>query len=111
MRKKAAEHELEIRHAFMLEDRWSSMLAAATALQLSPEPTAVECGYQNKVPEGLRPILLPTTSARFRRIALGHLSNVVDAEDAVQDAVLAALTHRSPVQGASADVYVASRRS
>ena len=63
---------------------------AATALQLSPEPTAVEC-YQSKVQELTH--VITHHSARFRRIALGHLSNVADAEDAVQDALLSALTH------------------
>jgi len=69
---------------------------AATALQLSPEPTAVEC-YQNKVQELTH--VITHHSARFRRIALGHLSNVADAEDAVQDAVLSALTHVHQFRG------------
>jgi len=38
-------------------------------------------------------------SGRFRRIALCHLSNVADAEDAVQDALLAALTHVHQFRG------------
>ena len=38
-------------------------------------------------------------SARFRRIALGHLSNAADAEDAVQDALLSALTHVHQFKG------------
>jgi RNA polymerase sigma-70 factor (ECF subfamily) len=58
----------------------------ATALQLNP----VEC-YQSKVQELTE--VITHHSSRFRRIALGHLSNVADAEDAVQDAVLSALTH------------------
>jgi RNA polymerase sigma-70 factor (ECF subfamily) len=69
---------------------------AATALQLSPEPTAVEC-YQNKVQELTH--VITHHSARFRRIALGHLSNVADAEDAVQDALLSALTHVHQFRG------------
>jgi len=69
---------------------------AATALQLSPEPTAVEC-YQNRVQELTH--IITHHSARFRRIALGHLSNVADAEDAVQDAVLSALTHVHQFRG------------
>ena len=69
---------------------------AATALQLSPEPTAVEC-YQNRVQELTH--VITHHSARFRRIALGHLSNVADAEDAVQDAVLSALTHVHQFRG------------
>jgi RNA polymerase sigma-70 factor, ECF subfamily len=68
----------------------------ATALQLSPEPTAVEC-YQSKVPELTH--VIAHHSARFRRIALGLLSNVADAEDAVQDALLSALTHVHQFKG------------
>lgn len=36
---------------------------------------------------------------RFRRIALLHLGNVADAEDAVQDAVLSALAHVEQFRG------------
>ena len=38
-------------------------------------------------------------SPRFRRIALGRLGNVADAEDAVQDALLSALTHVDQFKG------------
>jgi RNA polymerase sigma-70 factor (ECF subfamily) len=69
---------------------------AATALQLSPEPTAVE-RYQSKVQELTH--VITHHSTRFRRIALGHLSNVADAEDAVQDALLSALTHVHQFRG------------
>ena len=69
---------------------------AATVLQLSPEPIAVEC-YQSKVQELTD--VITHHSARFRRIALRHLSNVADAEDAVQDAVLSALTHLHQFRG------------
>ena len=69
---------------------------AATALQLNPEPIAVEC-YQSKVQELTD--VITHHSARFRRIALGHLSNVADAEDAVQDALLSALTHVHQFRG------------
>src|ERR1700757_4106566 len=69
---------------------------AATALQLSPEPTAGEC-YQSKVQELTH--VITHHSPRFRRIALGHLSNVADAEDAVQDALLSALTHVHQFRG------------
>src|ERR1700739_3141275 len=69
---------------------------AATTLQLSPEPTAVEC-CQSKVQELAN--VSVHHSARFRRIALGHLSNVADAEDAVQDALLSALTHVHQFRG------------
>ena len=69
---------------------------AATALQLSQEPIAVEC-YQSKVQELTD--VITHHSARFRRIALGHLSNLADAEDAVQDALLSALTHVHQFRG------------
>jgi RNA polymerase sigma-70 factor, ECF subfamily len=69
---------------------------AATALQLSTEPTPVEC-YQSKVQELTN--VIAHHSARFRRIALGHLNNVADAEDAVQDALLSALTHVHQFRG------------
>ena len=69
---------------------------AATALQLNPEPIAVEC-YQSRVRELTD--VITHHSARFRRIALGHLSNVADAEDAVQDALLSALTHVHQFRG------------
>jgi len=69
---------------------------AATALQLNPEPIAVEC-YQSRVRELTD--VITHHSARFRRIALGHLSNVADAEDAVQDALLSALAHVHQFRG------------
>jgi len=71
---------------------------AATALQtnLNPELITVEC-YQSKVQELID--VITHHSARFRRIALGHLSNVADAEDAVQDALLSALTHVHQFRG------------
>jgi len=69
---------------------------AATALQLNPEPIAVECD-QSKVRELTD--VITHHSARFRRIALGHLSNVADAEDAVQDALLSALAHVHQFRG------------
>jgi RNA polymerase sigma-70 factor, ECF subfamily len=69
---------------------------AATALQLNPELSAVEC-YQSKVQELTH--VITHHSARFRRIALGHLSNVADAEDAVQDALLSAWTHVHQFRG------------
>src|ERR1700756_3789579 len=69
---------------------------AATALEMSREPTAGE-GYQSKVQELTD--VIAHHSARFRRIALGHLNNVADAEDAVQDALLSALTHVHQFRG------------
>jgi hypothetical protein len=52
-------------------------------------------------------MLCPCHSARFRRIGLGHLSNLADAEDAVQDALLSAFTHVYQFRGATEDVHVA----
>jgi RNA polymerase sigma-70 factor (ECF subfamily) len=69
---------------------------AATALQLNAEPIAVEC-YQSKVQELTD--VITRHSSLFRRIAFGHLSNVADAEDAVQDALLSALTHVHQFRG------------
>ena len=69
---------------------------AATSLRLNPEVIAVEC-YQSKVQELTD--VITSHSARFRRIALGHLSNISDAEDAVQDALLSALTHVHQFKG------------
>ena len=71
---------------------------AATALQLSPNPIAGEC-YQSKVRELID--VITQHSGRFRRIALGQLSNAADAEDAVQDALLSALTHVHQFRGQS----------
>jgi len=69
---------------------------AATVLQLSPEPISVEC-YQGKVQELID--VITHHSGRFRRIALGHLGNGADAEDAVQDALLSALIHVHQFRG------------
>jgi len=69
---------------------------AATALQLSREPIAVEC-YQRRMQELTD--VITRHSLRFRRIALGHLSSAADAEDAVQDALLSALTHVDQFKG------------
>jgi len=69
---------------------------AAMALQLNPELITVEC-YQRKLQELTD--VITNHSARFRRIALGHLSNAADAEDAVQDALLSALTHVHQFKG------------
>src|SRR5215813_12108469 len=69
---------------------------AATALQLKPEPSAVGC-YESKVQELTD--VIARHSPRFRRIALGHLNNVADAEDAVQDALLSAFTHVHQFRG------------
>jgi len=69
---------------------------SATALQLNVEPIPQDC-YQSKVQE-LTDVITSHTP-RFRRIALSHLSNVADAEDAVQDALLSAFTHVHQFRG------------
>jgi RNA polymerase sigma-70 factor, ECF subfamily len=62
----------------------------ATTLQVNPEPIAVNC-YQGKVQELTN--VIARHSSCFRQIAMRRLSNVADAEDAVQDALLSALKH------------------
>src|SRR5215510_7698505 len=69
---------------------------SATALQLNLEPTANEC-YQRKV-QALTDVV-NCYSPRFYRIAANRLSNVADAEDAVQDAFLSALKHLDQFRG------------
>src|SRR5215470_1369304 len=69
---------------------------AATALQLTPEPVAVGC-YESKVQELTD--VIARHSFRFHRIALGHLRNAADAEDAVQEALLSALKHLYQFRG------------
>ena len=69
---------------------------SATALQLNLEPTANEC-YQRKV-QALTDVV-KRYSPRFYRIAANRLSNVADAEDAVQDALLSALRHVQQFRG------------
>ena len=69
---------------------------AATALQPNPEPINVEC-YQRRVQEFTD--VITRYSLRFRKIALSHLSNVPDADDAVQDALLSALKHLHQFRG------------
>src|SRR5262245_29529854 len=69
---------------------------SATVQQLNVEPIPDDC-YQSKVQE-LTDVITSHTP-RFRRIALGHLSNFADAEDAVQEAVLSALTHVHQFRG------------
>src|SRR4029077_5175615 len=69
---------------------------ATTAIEINPEAVAAEC-YQRRVQE-LKDIIA-SHSPRFRRIALGHLGNAADAEDAVQDALLSALMHVHQFRG------------
>lgn len=69
---------------------------ATTALQTDPEIVPIGC-YRTKVQELTD--LITYYSARFRRIALAHLGDAADAEDAVQDALLSALTHVDQFRG------------
>ena len=69
---------------------------ATTAIEINPEAVAVDC-YPRKVQELTD--VINSHSLRFRRIALGHLGNAADAEDAVQDALLSALRHVDQFKG------------
>jgi RNA polymerase sigma-70 factor, ECF subfamily len=69
---------------------------ATTAVEINPEAVAVDC-YPRKVQELTE--VINSHSLRFRRIALGHLGNAADAEDAVQDALLSALRHVDQFKG------------
>jgi RNA polymerase sigma-70 factor, ECF subfamily len=69
---------------------------ATTAIEINPEAVAVDC-YLRKVQELTD--VINSHSLRFRRIALGHLGNAADAEDAVQDALLSALRHVDQFKG------------
>ena len=69
---------------------------ATAALQRSPESIPIGC-YQRNIRELTD--LIASHSPRFRRIALAHLGEAADAEDAVQDALLAALTHVDQFRG------------
>src|SRR4029077_15324184 len=76
------------------EQRVPSM--ATTAIEINAEARVLE-GYQRRVQE-LTDVINSHT-VRFRRIALRHLSNSADAEDAVQDALLSALRHVEQFKG------------
>ena len=69
---------------------------ATTAIEINAEAGVVE-GYQRRVQELTD--VVSSHSLRFRRIALGHLGNAADAEDAVQDALLSALRHVDQFKG------------
>ena len=69
---------------------------ATTAIEINAEAGVVE-GYQRRVQELTD--VISSHSLRFRRIALGHLGNAADAEDAVQDALLSALRHVDQFKG------------
>ena len=69
---------------------------ATAALQPNPESIPIGC-YQRNVRELTD--VIASHSPRFRRIALAHLGDVAEAEDAVQDALLAAFTHVDQFRG------------
>jgi len=69
---------------------------ATTAPQLNPEPVPI--GHHSSRVEELIDVIAHYTP-RFRRIALEHLGDVADAEDAIQDALLSALTHVDQFKG------------
>ena len=69
---------------------------ATTVIEINAEAGLVE-GYQRRVQELTD--VISNHSLRFRRIALGHLGNAADAEDAVQDALLSALRHVDQFKG------------
>ena len=69
---------------------------ATTALEFSRTPLHLDSYHKNV--QQLTD-LVTQHSPRFHRIALAHLGNVADAEDVVQDAFLAALTHVDQFRG------------
>jgi RNA polymerase sigma-70 factor, ECF subfamily len=69
---------------------------AATALGQNREPISIR-PYHRELEELAH--VINHHSSRFHRIALSHLGNVADAEDAVQDAVLLALRHVDQFRG------------
>jgi RNA polymerase sigma-70 factor (ECF subfamily) len=83
-----AQRRMEVGMHSRAEQEFSSM--ATIALEMNPEAVAVEC-HHRKVQELTE--VITRHSPRFHRIALRHLGNVADAEDAVQDALLSALRH------------------
>src|SRR5215475_79112 len=69
---------------------------ATASVQLTSEPVPTGCCHRRV--EELTDVV-SCYSPRLHRIALTHLGNVADAEDAVQDALLAALTHIEQFKG------------
>jgi RNA polymerase sigma-70 factor, ECF subfamily len=69
---------------------------ATTALGFSRTAIPI-ASHQENVQELTE--LVTHHSRRFQRIALAHLGNVADAEDVVQEALLAALTHVDQFRG------------
>ena len=63
---------------------------ATTAIEINPQPVASDF-YERRIQELTD--VITSYSLRFRRIAMAHVGNTADAEDAVQDALLSALTH------------------
>lgn len=74
----------------------TSIYMATTALQMNPEPIAIEC-HRRKLQELTD--VINHHSPRFRRIALHRLRNAADADDALQDAFLSALRHLDQFRG------------
>lgn len=68
----------------------------ASVLGVNPDPNAIDF-HHSKVHELTD--VITHHSPRFRRIALARLGNPADAEDAVQDALLSALTHVDQFRG------------
>jgi len=75
---------------------------ATSAVQLNSELVPAELCHRaelcHKNVQELTDLIIHH-SPRFRRIAQAHLGNVADAEDALQDAVLSALTHMDQYRG------------
>jgi RNA polymerase sigma-70 factor, ECF subfamily len=69
---------------------------ATAVVQPNPGSISIQC-YQRNIRELTD--VIASHCPRFRRIALAHLGDVADAEDAVQDALLAALTHVDQFRG------------
>jgi RNA polymerase sigma-70 factor (ECF subfamily) len=70
---------------------------ATPAIEINAEEAGVVEGYERRVQELTD--VISSYSLRFRRIALVHLGNAADAEDAVQDALLSALRHVDQFKG------------
>jgi RNA polymerase sigma-70 factor, ECF subfamily len=69
---------------------------ATTALDVNPETVSVD-SYDREV-EDLRDVIVRHLP-HFLRIAVYHLRDLSDAEDAVQDALVSALTHLDQFRG------------
>jgi RNA polymerase sigma-70 factor, ECF subfamily len=69
---------------------------ATTVLELNPQTVAAGCCYRQF--EELTDVII-RHMPRFHRIAQRHLRDTADAEDAVQDALLSALSHVGQFRG------------